>query len=168
MKALIRIYRTVRNMLPTEADAMDVMAETLSRALGGAPLPDVPKDLVMYRLAIELSLERLPLSTRMRERSVEALLPQFDQRGQLAWPGGLEKGLIGRGDDLELPIRDALDRLDGIDRAAYVLREIEELSLEQVGAVLGLSTAAIRERTHRACLIVIGALAHAYSSAGAS
>jgi RNA polymerase sigma-70 factor (ECF subfamily) len=165
MKALIGIYRTVRNMLPTEADAIVVMEETLSRALGRAPLPDVPKDLVLYRLAIELSLKRL--GTRVRAPSVDALLPRFDQSGHLTWPHSLEKALTERS-DLELPIRNALDRLDGIDRAAFVLREIEELSLEDVGAVLGLSTAAIRERTHRACLIVIGALAHSYSSAGAS
>jgi RNA polymerase sigma-70 factor (ECF subfamily) len=143
-------------MLPTEADAIDVMAETLSRALGGAPLPDVPKDLVLYRVAIELSLKRL--RTRVRARPVEALLPRFDQSGHLTWPHSLEKALTEHS-DLELPIRNALDRLDGIDRAAFVLREIEELSLEDVGAVLGLSTVAIRERTHRARLIVIGVLA---------
>jgi DNA-directed RNA polymerase specialized sigma24 family protein len=158
MKALIGIYRTVRNMLATEAEALAVMEETLSRAAGRAPLPDMPKELLLYRLAIESSLERM--STGSPQGPVEALLPRFDEGGHLTWPFSFEKAVAGRS-DLELPIRDALDRLDGVDRAAFVLREIEGLSLEDVGAVLELSTGAIRERTHRARLIVIGALAQA-------
>jgi DNA-directed RNA polymerase specialized sigma24 family protein len=156
MKALIRIYRTVRNMLATEAEALAVMEETLSRAAGRASLPDMPKELLLYRLAIESSLERM--STGSPQGPVEALLPRFDEGGHLTWPFSFEKAVTGRS-DLELPIRDALDRLDAIDRAAFVLREIEELSLEDVGAVLGLSTVMIRERTHRARLIVMGVLA---------
>ncbi len=49
-------------------------------------------------------------------------------------------------------LREGLQRLDVLDRAAFLLREIESLSSEEAGAILGIAPDSIRQRTHRATL----------------
>lgn len=51
-----------------------------------------------------------------------------------------------------------LQRLDSLDRAAFILRELEELSANEAAEVLGIAPASIRERTHRATLLLAGGL----------
>ncbi|MEJ7735041.1 MAG: sigma-70 family RNA polymerase sigma factor [Polyangiaceae bacterium] len=43
-------------------------------------------------------------------------------------------------------------------RAAFVLRDLEGLTSDEVGEVLGLDAAAVRQRVHRARLVLRGAL----------
>ena len=50
----------------------------------------------------------------------------------------------------------ALDHLDDRDRAALVLRDGEQLQVEEVAAILGTSAGDIRVRVHRARLILAG------------
>ena len=51
-------------------------------------------------------------------------------------------------------VRQALQRLDPIDRAPLVLLEIEQLPLEEVAVILKTSSKEIRMRTHRALLFL--------------
>ena len=44
---------------------------------------------------------------------------------------------------------EALQALDEHQRAAVVLRDLEELSAEEAAAVLGISAEAVRQRAHR-------------------
>ena len=55
-------------------------------------------------------------------------------------------------------ILDVLASLPDGQRAAFVLRDLEELSSEEVADVLGIDAAAVRQRVHRARLILRGAL----------
>ena len=49
-------------------------------------------------------------------------------------------------------VRQALGQLDESHRAALVLRDLEELSSEEAGEILGISPDAVRQRAHRARL----------------
>ncbi len=49
-------------------------------------------------------------------------------------------------------IREALQRLDPLDSAALVLRETEQLPVEEVAAILSASSEEVRARIHRATL----------------
>ena len=53
-----------------------------------------------------------------------------------------------------------LDRLPDAYRDAFVLRDLEEMSTEEVAEVLGLTPAAVRQRVHRARLMLRGYLSH--------
>jgi RNA polymerase sigma-70 factor (ECF subfamily) len=55
---------------------------------------------------------------------------------------------------VEERVREGVQRLDVLDRAAFVLREVESLSSEEAGAILGIAPASIRQRTHRATLMM--------------
>jgi len=54
------------------------------------------------------------------------------------------------------PIREALAQLDPLDRAALLLRDVEELALEESAAILETSVQDLRERAHRARLLLMG------------
>jgi len=60
-------------------------------------------------------------------------LPQFDASGRLAFPEGDWSELTGRR-DLPERIRDGLDQVEGLDRAAFVLRAVEEVPLAEAAA----------------------------------
>ena len=123
------VYRIARNMLV--ANAAGAAEETFRRAIFSAQsFPDgVPFRSSLYRAAVEVSLARLHSSpTERTSRPAESLADR---------------------------IREALGRLDAMDRACYVLRDVEELSSEETAFVLRTSPGIVRARAHRARLIVI-------------
>jgi DNA-directed RNA polymerase specialized sigma24 family protein len=64
----------------------------------------------------------------------------------------------------ESPILDALDRLDHMDRAAFLLRDVEQLSLRETAAVLESSETEVQARIHRSRVLLthlLGDLANA-------
>ena len=52
----------------------------------------------------------------------------------------------------------AIERLPDLYREAFVLRDLEELSTADVAQVLGVEPATVRQRVHRARLMVRGYL----------
>ena len=52
----------------------------------------------------------------------------------------------------------ALDRLPDLYRSAFVLRDLEELTTSEVANVLGVAPATVRQRVHRARLMLRGYL----------
>lgn len=69
--------------------------------------------------------------------------------GELPSPeAGIEQRLIV--DEMNACIRQTIDRLPDNDRAALVLFDLEELSLEQTAEICGCSVGAIKVRIHRA------------------
>lgn len=61
-------------------------------------------------------------------------------------------------------IREALLRLDPLDRAAILLREVGQLSAGEAAAVLGITPASIHRRTHLATLALMKPLGLARTS----
>jgi RNA polymerase sigma-70 factor (ECF subfamily) len=51
-------------------------------------------------------------------------------------------------------------RLPDLYRDAFVLRDLEEMSTEEVATTLGVSPAAVRQRVHRARLMLRGSLSN--------
>src|SRR5207248_6818920 len=102
-------------------------------------------------------------------RSLAAFLPRFDLHGRLASAGRdwSESGeaAFGRRNVGER-IRETLQHLDALDRAAFVLREIEQLPVEEAAAVLAISPSSVRQRAHRASLILTGFLGDLFAQTG--
>jgi DNA-directed RNA polymerase specialized sigma24 family protein len=61
-------------------------------------------------------------------------------------------------------IREALDQLDDLDRAAVLLRDVERLAVDDVATILGTSAEDVRGRVHRARLLLIARI-HALAPA---
>src|SRR2546426_1215123 len=124
------VYRIVRNMLVS--NPAGAAEETFRRAIFSAhSFPDgVPFRSSLHRAAVEVSLARLHASPVERtSRTPNSLADR---------------------------IREALGRVDAMDRACYLLRDVEELSSDEAAFVLRTSPAIVRARAHRARLTVIG------------
>jgi len=52
----------------------------------------------------------------------------------------------------------AIERLPEANRVAFVLRDLEEMSTSDVADMLGIEPAAVRQRVHRARLMLRGFL----------
>jgi RNA polymerase sigma-70 factor (ECF subfamily) len=90
-------------------------------------------------------------------------LPRFDARGRhTATPAELQ--VASRADELldrrvlAGKARDGLARLPDLYRDAFVLRDLEELSTADVAQALGVEPATVRQRVHRARLMLRGYL----------
>jgi RNA polymerase sigma-70 factor (ECF subfamily) len=150
------VHCIARNMLPDPSKAREV---ALKAFLGALRSPDwfpreAPFKVSLYRLTIILSLTQGRPSQAF---SGESLLPQFDADGRLVVA---ERNLSGLAEspDLAKRIREGLKHVDDLDRAAFVLRVVEEVPLEEAAEILQISPEEIRDRAHRASLSLTGFL----------
>jgi RNA polymerase sigma-70 factor, ECF subfamily len=148
--------------LRTRLDPSDVVQESLAEAdrrlaayLADQPLPFYPwlRGLALERLA---QLHRRHVRSQKRsvareEHSLSAL-PEDSVRE-------LAARLVGRGsspsarmkhEDLKRRLREVLDQMGEHDREVIVLRHLEQLSVRDIAAVLGISEGAVKVRHVRA------------------
>ena len=162
------LHRIGLAMLPDPSMAQDLAEATLLTALRSAEeLPDgVPFRTSLYRQAMRYSLDLLfPVPSNVT-RSLAPYLPRFDAQGRLTSAGRdwTEEGNGGFwAQDLEERIREILHRLDVPDRAAFVLRVIEQLPVEETAAILEIPRASVVQRAHRASLILTGFLTQLFT-----
>jgi RNA polymerase sigma-70 factor (ECF subfamily) len=168
-EALVRRYQQrvfgLARRLTSETDAPDVVQETflqVYRNLRGFR-GDSRFSTWLYRIATNASLMHRRARARRPAESLEAYLPQFDVRGKhLTTPDALR--VASRVDEmldrkaLAEKAHAAIDRLPDLYREAFVLRDLEELSTAEVAQVLELEPATVRQRVHRARLMVRGYL----------
>ena len=117
----------------------------------------------LYRIVTNAALMHLRSRKRRPVESLEAFLPEFDATGRLRQtPAELQ--IAARADELidrRLLTEEAtaaLDRLPDLYRSAFVLRDLEELSTVEVAQVLGVEPSTVRQRVHRARLMLRGYL----------
>jgi RNA polymerase sigma-70 factor (ECF subfamily) len=159
-----RVYRLACR-LTGDADAKDVLQEAFLAAYRGLPAfrGEARFSTWLYRIATNAALMHRRARARRPTESLEAFLPRFDADGvHAAEPADLRAA--GRADELldrqrlAEKARAGLDRLPDIYRDAFVLRDLEEMTTGEVAEVLGLDAAAVRQRVHRARLMLRGYL----------
>ena len=117
----------------------------------------------LYRIASNAALMHRRARARRPAESLEQFLPRFDADGRhTGTPAELQ--VAARADELidravlAAKARDVLSRLPDLYRDAFVLRDLEELSTADVAAALGVEPATVRQRVHRARLMLRGYL----------
>jgi len=160
-----RVYRLACRLTGNEGDAKDVLQEAFLAAYRGLPgfRADSRFSTWLYRIATNAALMHRRARARRPTESLEAFLPRFDGDGRHASePADLLAA--SRADELldrkllAEKARAGLDRLPDIYRDAFVLRDLEELSTAEVAELLGIDAAAVRQRVHRARLMLRGYL----------
>jgi RNA polymerase sigma-70 factor (ECF subfamily) len=159
-----RIFRLACR-LTSETDAPDVVQETFLQIYrhlltfrGGAQFSTW-----VYRIATNVSLMLRRARARRPAEPLDEFLPRFDADGKLeATPDALRitsrvEELLDR-HELAKKAQAAIDRLPDLYREAFVLRDLEELSTAEVAQVLRMDAATVRQRVHRARLLVRGYL----------
>jgi RNA polymerase sigma-70 factor (ECF subfamily) len=145
-------YRFVRN----ETEAKEVLQDTflsIWRKLDTFK-GDSQFGSWLYRVAANTALMRLRSQRRHPEVSTEELpIGYLDNFGQLPTPG---ENWAKRPDDelqseeLRRHIQTAVDGLPEIYRTVFILRDVEGLSTEETGEILGISVPTVKTRLHRA------------------
>ena len=159
-----RIYRLACR-LTSETDAPDVLQETFLQMYRNLKTfrGDSRFGTWLYRIATNAALMNRRARRRRPSEPLDQFLPRFDSRGvHTGTPEELQ--LPSRADELldsqalAERAREVLARLPDIYRDPFVLRDLEDFSTAEVAGMLELDPAAVRQRVHRARLMLRGYL----------
>ena len=160
-----RVFRLARRLTGSEDDAADVLQETFLQVYRGLAgfRGESRFGTWLYRVATNAALMLRRARSRRPAESLEAFLPRFDAAGvHAATPAELQ--VAAQADlliDRQVLARKALagiERLPDLYREAFVLRDLEEMTTDEVARILDLEPAAVRQRVHRARLMLRGYL----------
>jgi RNA polymerase sigma-70 factor (ECF subfamily) len=160
-----RVFRLARRLTGNDGDAQDAQQDAFLQVYRSLPSfrGDARFSTWLYRIATNAALMLCRARARRPAQSLEEYLPRFDAGGQhAATPDELR--VAGRADELldrqllAEKARAGIERLPDLYREAFVLRDLEELTTADVAEVLGLEPAAVRQRVHRARLMLRGYL----------
>ena len=162
-----RVYRLAHRLTGSDADAQDVLQEAFLAAYRGlASFRGTARfSTWLYRIATNAALMHRRAWRRRPTESLEEFLPQFDETGQHV-PEVAELQAASRADVvldgklLAAEARAALERLPDLYREAFVLRDLEEMDTSEVAGLLDIDAATVRQRVHRARLMLRGYLSH--------
>ena len=160
-----RVYRLAWRLTGDEADAADVLQETFLQVFRhlGEFRGEARFTTWLFRVVTNAALMRRRARARRPADSLEAFLPRFDAAGRhAATPRQLQvtsqvEELLDR-KTLAERARSGIARLPDAYREAFVLRDLEELPTTEVASVLGIAPDAVRQRVHRARLLLRGYL----------
>jgi RNA polymerase sigma-70 factor (ECF subfamily) len=161
-----RVYSLARRLTGTAADAEDVLQETFVRVHGKLASFRGESALATWIFRVATNCARMARRKERRRRTepLDDYLPKFDRDGRHA--GEIDYRRLARADEildrrrLATAVRRAIDRLPETYRVPLVLRDLEELPTREVGRILGLDEAAVRQRVHRGRLMMRGYLSH--------
>jgi RNA polymerase sigma-70 factor (ECF subfamily) len=160
-----RVYRLTFRLTGNHADALDVTQDTFLQIFRhlASFRGESRFGTWLYRVATNAALMHRRTRARQPAESLEAYLPRFDATGaHCGTPAELQ--VAARADELldrtrlAEVAREAIARLPEPYRAAFVLRDLEELATVDVAQVLGVEPATVRQRVHRARLMLRGFL----------
>jgi RNA polymerase sigma-70 factor, ECF subfamily len=168
-EAIVQRYQTrvfrLACRLTSHTDAPDILQDTFLQVYRHLPSfrGESQFGTWLYRIATNAALMHRRASARRHAESLEAYLPRFDADGQhTATPAELL--VVSRADDLmdrqmlAAKARDVIARLPDLYRDAFVLRDLEDMPTAHVAQVLGVEPATVRQRVHRARLLLRGYL----------
>jgi len=160
------VYRVALRMTGNAADAEDVLQETFLQLHRKLDTFRSESKFSTWLYGIATNAALMHLRTR-RSRPVEAplddYLPRFDDTGTYARLD-IDYSCAARVDamveqrELARAALAFVAELPDLYRIAFVLRDLEELDTEETAQILGVEIAAVRQRVHRARLIVRGRL----------
>jgi len=159
-----RVFRLACR-LTSETDAPDVLQNTFLQVYRHLPSFRGESRFAtwLYRIATNVALMLRRARTRKPAESLDAFMPRFDEHGMHAdLPAQLQ--VASRADELidrqalVEKARAGIARLPDAYRDAFVLRDLEEMSTTDVAQVLGVEPATVRQRVHRARLLLRGYL----------
>ncbi len=164
-----RLFRVTRSILRDDDDAQDAMQEAYVRALTNLGDYRAPGNFGAWltRIAINEALMKKRRDKRFAPRDVAQLHDEDDAMAQEPAPGSDTEALASNG-ELRHLIEAAVDKLPEGFRTVFVLRAIEQLSIEETAICLGIPAATVKTRFHRARGLMQQALTHYIDAAGHS
>ena len=152
-----RILSLVLRMLGNRAEAEDLAQEVFVQVFKaiGTFRGESKLSTWMYRIAINLCKNRSKY-LRVRHTGDQQELESIAERVPLGEARGANVGQIERPDEalagrqVERIVQDAIAQLEPRFRECLVLRDVEELSYEEIEEITGLAAGTVKSRIHRA------------------
>lgn len=148
------LFRTVRSILKDDAEAEDAVQEAYLRAYRalGSFRADAKLSTWLVRIAVNEALGRLRRHGSGEVIPLDAAMDAAGPQSE-AWmqqdPSGQPETAAMRAQTRRL-IEAGIDTLPDAFRTVFVLRAVEELSVNEVAAALGIPEATVRSRFFRA------------------
>jgi len=150
-----RLLAVARRFVRNEDDARDVVQSAYLSAFRALDSFEGSCQLStwLHRIVVNTALMRLRVRRRKPEESIEALLPAFQEDGHHVeqfsdWCAPADQ-LLERKETRSF-VRACIQQLPDNYREVLVLRDIEELSTQEVADSLSMTAAAVKVRLHRA------------------
>jgi RNA polymerase sigma-70 factor (ECF subfamily) len=161
-----QVYRLACRLTRNQADAEEVLQDTFLRAyrrLGGFR-EDAKFSTWLYRIATNAARMLHRGRARHPTEPLDEYLPRFDGQGRHArdvdHARAVDAEEILDRKRLARHAKGALERLPERYRIPFVLRDLEEMPTAEVASLLGMTDEAVRQRVHRARLMLRGYLSH--------
>jgi RNA polymerase sigma-70 factor (ECF subfamily) len=161
-----QLYRFSHRLTGRSADAEEVVQDTFLQAYRrlGSFRGEAKFSTWLYRIAMNAARMQRRGKARHPAEPLDDYLPRFDRQGRHSKDvdhalAADAEGILDR-KRLAEQARRALQRLPERYRTPFVLRDLEEMPTSEVAAILGLSDALVRQRVHRARLMLRGYLSH--------
>lgn len=164
-----RMVATARRLLGNDEDARDTVQEAMLSAFkavgrfeGGAQVGTW-----LHRIVVNAALMRLRSRKRKPETSIEDLLPGYQADGHRLLrveDDPFPDEILERAQLLAL-LRECVTELPEAYRQVYVLRDVEEMSSEEVALAMGLTPNAVKIRLHRARQALMTLVQERYAAA---
>jgi RNA polymerase sigma-70 factor (ECF subfamily) len=150
-----RLLRVARRFLNREEDARDAVQDAFVAAFRSIGNFKAGSTLAtwLHRIVVNSALMRLRTMRRHPEEEIEDLLPRFLADGHqvqpsVDWAPSAEE-MVARAEARE-HVRRAIDQLPETHRTVLIMRDIEEMSTDEVAEALGITANAVKVRLHRA------------------
>jgi RNA polymerase sigma-70 factor (ECF subfamily) len=156
-----RAYRLACRLLGDESEAADALQEAFLsvyrslRSFRG----EARFSTWFFRVVTNAALMRRRAWRRRPTESLEVFLPSFDAEARAGLRGAGAAARRGSWVARPRPARAAgIERLPDLYREAFVLRDLEEMTTAEVAELLGVAADVVRQRVHRARLMLRGYL----------
>lgn len=166
-----RVYRLALKLTGDPADAMEITQDVFLSVYRKLPTLHVEVAFAswVYRIAVNAAYTKLRHRQRRQDIDLNASLPTFTaddrHRQDIAdWTQLPEATMLEH--EATQYIQAAITRLPPDYRVVFVLRELEGLSLREIGTTLELKIPAVKSRLHRARLFLRAQLSAYFTSHG--
>lgn len=159
-----KVYRLALRLTRDEARAQDAMQDAFLQVYRKIDQFQEHSAFTtwLYRITVNAALMRMRTERRHRETSLEEASPRYTEAGEIAepvddWSAAVDEDAGNR--ELAEHAKVAIDQLPETYRSVFVLRELEDMSTEDVANILELTIPTVKTRLHRARLALRKALA---------
>ena len=152
-----RVFALVFRMLGRREEAEDLAQEVFVQVFKAIETfrGDSKLSTWIYRIAVNLCKNRAKYLSR-RHASEEDDVDAMHDRAPLSAAKGVSVGDISRPDELvegiqlEAIVKRAIDAIEPDFREVLILRDVEDMSYEEIASVTGLADGTVKSRIHRA------------------
>lgn len=152
-----RVFRLVFRMLGRRDEAEDMAQEVFVQVFKavGTFRGESKLSTWVYRIAVNLCKNRIKYLARRHEGAQQELEP-VAERAPLSQAKGVTFGDVARPDhmvegyQMETIVKRCIAEIDPDFREVLVLRDVEDLSYEEIGEITGLPEGTVKSRIHRA------------------